>query len=123
MQETARLQGYAIPGDAEWQVMARWVVLMTEWPKTWYTLSHHPQLANLVLDSAHKTSELPKNTEKLAQSIRNNQAAYALLTFSQDERGWVERNITSEEIIWLRELMPPTSGRLLETSGESDSID
>lgn len=113
MQEAARLGGFADPGTTEWQIMARWVVLMIEWPKSWYTLSRYPGLADEALGLSEVNGELPDNHDALVKLIASNEAAMNLLTFSDDERGWKKKDITSAEIFWLRQLMPPTSGRLL----------
>ncbi|WP_421852769.1 P-loop NTPase fold protein [Oricola sp.] len=31
-------------GNPKWQQLARWTVLMTEWPQSWYTLTKHPRV-------------------------------------------------------------------------------
>ncbi len=99
------------PGTQDWQVLARWIVLMTEWPKSWYTLSKYPGLA----DKALRTDvggELPdQDAEGLAERIRQTDEVMAILAFEAPD--WAKRDIGSREIRWLREIVPPTSGKLL----------
>jgi KAP family P-loop domain len=130
MQEAARLEGLAQPGSPEWQVLARWVVIMTEWPKTFYTLSRYPTLADRVLAPAPKegdepepsanggkpsdpVGELSATAAKYVELIKANPEVMALLTFSDDAKGWPKRDIGTKEVDWLRKLMPPASGRFL----------
>jgi hypothetical protein len=50
-------------GSTEWQQLARWVVMAVEWPMSWFTLTRHPELADVVLAmSANPLDE--ENSEK-----------------------------------------------------------
>ena len=47
LQEVVRLDDpLRGPGTVDWCKLARWVVLMIEWPRSWVTLSRHPELAD-----------------------------------------------------------------------------
>jgi hypothetical protein len=114
MQEAARLQGVARPGSPEWQVLARWIVIMTEWPKTSYTLSRYPGIADKVLGLATQ-EELPdEGGENFVEAIKSNRPVVDLMTFSDPEKGWQKRDINASEVSWLRVLIPPASGRFLD---------
>lgn len=115
IQEVARLGGLAQPGTPAWQVLARWVVLMIEWPKTWFTLSTFPVLADRALGSTSAEGDLPENADDILKVLMSNTAAIRLLKFCDEKRGWVQRDINQKEIEWLCQLMPPTSGRLLKS--------
>jgi hypothetical protein len=116
------------PGSADWQVLARWVVLMVEWPKSWFTLTRHPGLADVGLAIAQGKSEdeiaaietamkplglLPASGGRpLAKLIAANATVMRVLDFVESD--WVKRPITASEITWLREVMPAASGQLLQ---------
>ncbi len=44
----ARRERTWAPDSPRWLQLARWIVLMTEWPHTWRVLSSHPIMADLV---------------------------------------------------------------------------
>ncbi len=114
MQEVARLEGMADPGSTEWQVLARWIVLMTEWPKTWFTLSQDPNLADWLSKPRAKTRLLSKDAKALGEAIKRNPQVMRLLAFEDRKRGWAARDIDRHQIEWLSALMPPASGRPLK---------
>ncbi len=116
------------PGSADWQLLARWVVLMVEWPKSWFTLTRHPGLADVVLAMAQGKDE----AETAAIEMRNAAAgllpqgglrstskllaanATVMRAINFVESDWAFRPITSSEILWLREVMPAASGQVLQ---------
>jgi hypothetical protein len=109
IQEVARLEQRIQPGDDKWQMLARWIVLMVEWPKTWYSLSKEPGLIDSVLTSA-------KQKKPIASLIGENTKAMALLDFKPVkgfESGWKKQKIDSKSVTWLIEILPPTSGESL----------
>jgi hypothetical protein len=123
MQEAARLEGMAQPGSAEWQLLARWLVIMLEWPKSYFTLSRYPGLADLVLGRAAE-GELPEqDVEAYVKQIQAKPTVMSLLIFEAPERGWDKRDITSREINWLRILFPPASGRVVEVPTKKASAE
>lgn len=106
----------ATPGSSDWQVLARWIVIMTEWPKSSYTLSRYPGLADIAV-GLEASGELPPNDKDVfVMQIKANSPVMNLLTFKDADKGWLKRDITAAEIDWLRILIPPTSGRFLDIS-------
>ncbi|MGB8818186.1 MAG: P-loop NTPase fold protein [Rhizobiaceae bacterium] len=116
------------PKSNDWQFLARWVVLMVEWPVSWFTLTRYPRLATLAIacadgrpDAEIEASiksglldhELPKDGGLgFARAIAANKPVMNLLKFVGDE--WTAGPLTHHEIRWLREIMPATSGQLLQ---------
>jgi len=120
-QEVARIElGYR-PGDADWQALVLWVVLMTEWPKTWFTLSRYPDLADMVLsverasDAAQVTTAplLPPKYEEIVARIRSRPQIMSILDF-QGRGEWLPVKIDSARIAKLRTVLPATSGKMLQ---------
>ena len=110
LQHIARLEDpQHSPGSKNWKILARWVVLMIEWPKTWYTLTHHPELADLVL------SKKVKDVDPLVLKIRSEETVMEILRFNDAsfEEDWRGQPITSEHITWLARISPATSGEKL----------
>jgi KAP family P-loop domain len=118
------------PGSRDWQALARWVVLMVEWPMSWFTLTRHPALADLAIACAKRfpdeeigkviamgqeSGDLPNDGGlALARMIAANKTVMQILTFHAPE--WPARNITRTEIEWLREIMPAASGQMLSAA-------
>lgn len=116
-----------VPGSPDWQLLARWVVLMVEWPMSWFTLTRFAALAELAVECSQGKSEddmtgkinrgkllgtLPKDGGwPIARSLAANQTVLQILTFDGPE--WHRGNIGAAEIKWLSEVMPATSGQLL----------
>lgn len=119
LQELARIRRPEFePGGKDWQLLVRWAVLMIEWPKTWYTLSRYPGLAELAL-GRQRTEDLPdKNAEKFVDEIKGNVSVMSLLRLSDAGDGWGRFELSVNTIKWLREIMPATSGSLLELPSE-----
>ncbi|WP_296711523.1 P-loop NTPase fold protein [Rhodoblastus sp.] len=113
IQEIARLERLAQPGTTEWQALARWIVLLTEWPRTCSTLSAFPTLADQALGISSAETEFPDKAEEILKLIKSNGAVMRLLTFHDVNLGWEKRDIGATEIAWLRRLAPPASRRLL----------
>ena len=103
-------------GSPEWEMLARWVVLMTEWPKTWYTLTRHPGLADRVLNlNVEADVDLAEeDVTAFVKKISENDSAMDILEFAEPQLGWHARPITTEEIGWLSDLVPATSGEMLK---------
>jgi len=113
--------------DNDWQILARWVVLMVEWPKTWFTLSKYPGLADLVLSEDEtegaaiaSTSLSDEATATLVARIKACKPVIQILTFDDADNGWDAGDITTDKITgWLSVLTPPTSGEMLDgTNGK-----
>lgn len=121
------------PGSQDWQLLARWVVLMVEWPRSWFTLTRHPGLADLALamkqgrdgdiDAIEKDMAargfLPAvGARALAKLIAANPTVMLALDFQAGRDGqdsdWVKKPITADEIKWLRAVMPAASGQVLQ---------
>lgn len=65
MQQVARLRVEdfrPLADDVKWQKLARWVVVMTEWPQTWFTLTRHPGIMDWVLPHSGRS---PKSEEDM----------------------------------------------------------
>jgi hypothetical protein len=115
-QEIARLVMQIQPGTDDWRKLALWVVIMTEWPKTWATLSTFPGLVNRVLNSeASPGGALPD--EQLAKSwmkdIQMNEDIMRLLDFSADNNPWSGVRIEAADIEKFSAIMPAVGGELL----------
>ena len=118
------------PGSPHWQALARWVVLMVEWPMSWFTLTRHPGLADLAIEiskaspedviertisSGKALGDLPADGGRaLAQQIAANKTVMQILTFHDPE--WPKRDITRTDIEWLADIMPAASGQMLTAS-------
>ncbi|WP_299866211.1 P-loop NTPase fold protein [uncultured Hoeflea sp.] len=116
-------------GSNQWQQLARWVVLAVEWPMSWFTLTRHPQLADVVLamnaqapDAEQVEQALAKvdgdlsgdEAKALAAKLTATKPVIELLTFASEDKNWPEAPLDTEAINWLRQIMPATSGRMLE---------
>ncbi len=110
-QEVARQNENIDPGTERWQVLVRWIILMIERPKTWYTLNKYPELVNKVMNPRKgKAAGLPATGAKeLADKIRADKFSSDLLTLKGIE-GWKNGRITDSDIQWLALIIPPTSG-------------
>jgi len=118
MQQVARLNVEdfrPLADDVKWQMLARWVVVMIEWPQTWYTLTKYPGIMDWVLPHRGKTpnSEDDKKLAAYAAQINNNEPVKKLLLMPDPSDGWEAKPITSGDIRWLARIMPATSGGLL----------
>jgi len=123
-------------GSTEWQQLARWVVMAVEWPMSWFTLTRHPELADVVLEmSAEPLDEdnvkkalaevdgdlSPDQGEALARKLAGVRPVVELLRFANPDKGWPDAPLTTEAVKWLAEIMPATSGRMLEVAAKSPS--
>jgi hypothetical protein len=120
------------PGSADWELLARWVVLMVEWPKSWFTLSRYPGLADLALAIRDKMEPNPMSAlqtrllessflplsgaMELASSISKNATVMRLLDFRDSD--WKVQALNASAISWLREIMPSASGQMLVAATE-----
>jgi hypothetical protein len=95
-------------GGPEWQKLARWITLMIEWPKTWFTLSRNPKLIGEVFN--------PKTRNKAAMEIRKDPQVLALLDFKpqKGDKHWKKHRFTETDIKKLALKMPATSGKSWE---------
>lgn len=59
--------------------------------------------------------DLSDKFETLNTRLRGSSDVRALLTSSEEHRGWLRPDITSTEFEWPRQLMPATGGRMLDT--------
>lgn len=104
-------------GDEKWQLLARWVIMMIEWPKSWYTLSKFPELADKLLTESPQTNDDMSADEqiKYIEQLKKSKTVMQLLKFDLDVRGWEkDQEISSSEIKWLVKVLPATSGELIQ---------
>lgn len=123
-QEIARIEQGVQPDTDEWRKLALWVVIMTEWPQTWATLSTYPGLVDLVHDpSHHVVSELPRGklAEDMARPVRENRDVMVLLDFEGIAGEWPPTRIDTAAVENFRAFMPATSVRL--TASEEETKD
>ncbi len=110
LQEIARIAEGIQPGSKEWCNMALWVVVMTEWPRSWAKMSHYPRLIDRLRNpSLQDTDGLPE--QKLMASwlktIREDVGLVALLDFSSKNPQWTEARLEADDIRRFRNFMPP----------------
>ena len=105
-----------IAKDVKWQQLARWIVIMTEWPQTWYTLTKMPEIIDWVLPHRGKTPRTDENRKLSAYAalIRDNEPVKKLLLMPEPADGWEGKPIIAKDIQWLANIIPATSGSLLE---------
>lgn len=119
LQQVARLRVKdfrPLADDVKWQKLARWAVVMIEWPQTWYTLTRYPGIMDWILPHSGRTpkSEHDKKLAAYATLVRDNEPVLKLLLMPEPAEGWEAKPITAEDIRWLANIMPATSGSLLE---------
>jgi len=106
------------PGSDHWRKLALWVVIMTEWPQTWATLSTYPALVDL-LHGAERAEEddLPsrEHVDAWLDAIRANRAVIDLIDFKGVDEQWPPTRIDTMAVECFRAFMPATSGQLLPT--------
>ncbi|MEO1701099.1 MAG: P-loop NTPase fold protein [Pseudomonadota bacterium] len=111
-------------GTTEWRKLARWIVLMIEWPQTWFTLTQNPDIAD-TLNQIWNSSDPDTIKEKLpdidasnwAKKIDDNEGAKNLLRFklTSVQSDWPDNEpIEKEDIQKFADIMPATSGSLLD---------
>lgn len=114
LQLVARLHDDEIdPGSPKWRLLARWVVLMTEWPKTWFTLSKSPDLADKVLKFNPKAPGT--NADPLVVKIAGQKIVMDILKFEEVDfdAAWKNQPLNTAAVSWLADLVPATSGQPL----------
>ena len=85
------------PSDPRWFQLARWVIIMTEWPHSWRLLASYPVLADLIaapqpeeaiakLDAASLPGSIEATLKEVAR-IKADATLFALLTRSGGEVG------------------------------------
>jgi KAP family P-loop domain len=118
--------------NSRWMQLARWIVIMTEWPKTWRLLASYPAIADLLFaqdpgDAFQKmkqdplrAAELPdsqKSTLAEIERIKGDLKLMALISGDKDKEGEkLDHNIISD----LASLTPLHS-RIVEFSGDGNS--
>lgn len=116
-QEIARIEADIQPkGDPRWQQLAQWVVLMTEYPQTWFTLNLYPGLADRFHNpTAGTTGGLPEDA--LAASwlgqMHASQTIPELMAYSGWQQAGPEIRIDAAAVALFKPLMPATSGKPL----------
>lgn len=124
-QEIARIEQEVQPGSSEWRKLALWVVLMTEWPQTWVTLSTYPGLADHLHDpSGETTAGLPEEESRTVwvKAIKDNQPVMNLINFKAID-GWPATRIDSSTIERFRSFMPAVGGNLLPKPERDQRVD
>jgi len=115
-QEVGRISEKIVPGSEEWEKLARWIVLMVEWPVTWTTLSKNPKTIDAVFSQDLKQREHALSGEAVSEwveSIRSNADVMKVLDFSSRESDWMQTRINSDDIERLRIVLPAASSTLL----------
>jgi hypothetical protein len=92
-------------GGEDWQKLARWITLMVEWPRSWFTLSRSPELISEVYKAKTEDAE--------AKLIRGNADALALLDFKPmvGNKHWRKTRIVQRDIEKFARLLPAASGK------------
>ena len=130
-QEIARIRMAVQPDTTTWRQLTLWIVLMTEWPRTWTTLATWPNLVTRVHDREDATP-IEGLDDKIAvhwvKAIRANPQAMALLDFPSSNDvpdNWKDSKIDAEAVRALTVILPPTSGEALPKPDrkEEDSKD
>ncbi|MFN0192894.1 MAG: P-loop NTPase fold protein [Aestuariivirga sp.] len=108
-------------GGLEWQKMARWIVLMIEWPRTWFTLSRRPELIDEVFAIVRRSKakarpqkgKAPKPDSKAAVAIAGNADVMNLIDFTpqKGDTHWKRSSLERSDIEKLVRRMPATSGK------------
>jgi hypothetical protein len=103
---------------------------------SWFTLTRHPELADVVLAmSANPLDEekvktalaevdgdlSPHQAEALASKLAGTRPVVELLRFADADKGWPDAPLTTDAIKWLAEIMPATSGRMLEVAEKTEA--
>lgn len=107
IQEMARIQRDISPGGRDWQLLVRWIVLMTEWPKSWFTLSKQPELADRIIKKTNRQNQYGIQLDK-------NPDVLEILKFDNGPDDWKDNPIDTAAVNWLIKVMPPTSGKMLD---------
>ncbi|RTL95829.1 MAG: hypothetical protein EKK31_28985 [Hyphomicrobiales bacterium] len=117
LQEVARIEQRVQPGSTEWKILALWIILMIEWPKSWFTLSTYPGLANRLLNQPDESvPHLPvDNTHAFLVALKANSEVMAIIKFQGDQE-WQDCAITTAHVLKLRQILPPASGQLIEVA-------
>lgn len=124
-QEIARLVMQIRPGTDEWRKLVLWVVIMTEWPRTWATLSKFPRLVDLIINlEASPGGALPDGEieQFWVKNIRRNEAVMRLLDFSTNNNLWSGVRIKSVDIEKFNTIMPAVGGDLLPKPEENQTL-
>lgn len=123
LQEVARLEQSVQPGSTDWKILALWIILMIEWPKSWFTLSTYPGLANRVLGQPDETvAHLPvENAAAFLAALKAKAEVMALLKFRGDQE-WQDCSITTPRILKLRQILPPASGQLIDVASPKKPV-
>ncbi|MEO0981345.1 MAG: P-loop NTPase fold protein [Pseudomonadota bacterium] len=114
-QELARIEHNVSPGDADWRRLALWVVMMTEWPLSWSTLSNHPELANQVLHGAIKTDDRAREAAWVRQ-MRADADLMRIIDFKSDSE-WGDIKLDRAAIEALNKILPSSSRARLPADG------
>ncbi|WP_029040716.1 KAP family P-loop NTPase fold protein [Cucumibacter marinus] len=124
-QQVALMEADMEPGEAEWQKLVRWIVIMVEWPKSWFTLSHYPDLVTLVYTPQAETEglELPEKATEIARLIRETDNVRDLLDLKRPGPGWSHTRIEKTDVDLFKRILPPTSGSFLAPAGDGDAGD
>jgi hypothetical protein len=128
-QEIGRISHGIQPGSKDWCNLALWVVIMTEWPRTWATISRYPGIVERCRSPECQTSgTLPElEVEKLwVKSIKADKALMDIINFKHEEDSvWQDAGLDADAVAMLRTIMPAAGGKLLDRdspgSGENQT--
>ena len=120
-QEIARIEQQIQPGSTEWCTLALWTVLMTEWPRTWATLSTYPGLVDRVRSKDNDkgktqiSARLPSDelTKDWHTQIENNRPVMELFEFRSEEGNWAGAALTASAVEKFNGFMPALGIELL----------
>ncbi len=121
-QEVARLQLGVQPDTQRWRQLVLWIILMTEWPSTWTTLSKWPALLARIHDGSDKSEIEGVSTQdanKWVEDIRSGKDVMKLLDFPLNGKApdrWKDSRIDKDAVKELIAIIPPTSGKTLPSN-------
>ena len=106
------------PDNARWLQLARWIVIMTEWPKTWRLLASYPSLTDLLYaqdqsdafdtmtKDAARSAELPESKEATLSEIERIKGDVKLLALISGDDGHAGEKLDRDAIADLATLTP-----------------
>jgi hypothetical protein len=126
-QEIGRIVHGIQPDSKDWCNLALWVVIMTEWPRTWATISRYPGLVERCRSPECQTSGAlpePEVEKEWVKSIRADKALMDIIDFQHDDEDsvWTDAGLDADAVAILRTIMPAAGGKLLdqESSGSKE---
>lgn|GEM_PF-7076166 len=104
--------------NARWLQLARWIIIMTEWPKTWRLLACYPAISDLVhandpaaactkmLKDAKRAAELPESKETALEEVERIKSDATLLALMAGDDAAAGEKLDRNAIVDLVSLTP-----------------